>query len=48
MAENGITVVGFDFEGFGKSSGLRGYIENVDTLVNDMIDFLGYVGKNLI
>lgn len=44
MANNGITAVGFDFEGFGKSGGLKGYIHNIDNLINDMLDFMKYIG----
>ena len=39
MAEYGIRCIGFDFEGFGKSQGVRSSIENFDNLINDMIDF---------
>ena len=35
----GITVVGFDFRGHGKSEGLPGYIENYDDLVSDFLQF---------
>ncbi|MFN9910004.1 MAG: serine aminopeptidase domain-containing protein [bacterium] len=44
MAKNGITAIGFDFEGFGKSGGLKGYIHNLDNLINDMLDFTKYIG----
>lgn len=40
LAENGCEVLAFDFRGHGKSSGVRGYIENVDLLVQDTIDFV--------
>jgi hypothetical protein len=45
MANNGITALGFDFEGFGKSGGLKGYIHNMDYLINDMLDFMKYIGS---
>ena len=43
FSEHGITTVGFDFRGHGKSEGLGGFIENSNYLVNDLIEFLGLV-----
>ena len=43
--------IGFDFEGFGKSPGLRGYIHNLYHLVRDLCEFVEFVqeryGKDL-
>lgn len=32
-------VVGMDYEGFGLSQGIHGYIPRFDTLVDDVIEF---------
>ena len=39
FAEIGVTTVGFDFRGHGKSQGLPGYIEDFNDLMNDFINF---------
>jgi acylglycerol lipase len=35
FAERDITTVGFDYRGFGKSQGRRGYIESLETHMKD-------------
>uniref|UniRef100_A0A6N2LQP7 Serine aminopeptidase S33 domain-containing protein n=1 Tax=Salix viminalis TaxID=40686 RepID=A0A6N2LQP7_SALVM len=35
LAEAGFAVYGLDYEGHGKSSGLQGYVENMDHVIND-------------
>lgn len=43
LANSGFLVVGFDHRGFGKSEGLRGYIENIDTHLSDSRLFISKV-----
>lgn len=38
LAKAGYIVYGIDYEGHGKSSGLRCYIPNIDDLLNDCFD----------
>lgn len=40
MADAGYLVVGFDHRGFGKSEGLRGYLENLETHLHDSRAFV--------
>lgn len=41
----GITTVGFDARGHGKSGGLSGYIQNMDQLVSDFEEFVERIDK---
>lgn len=41
----GVGVVGFDFRGFGKSEGIRGYIESEESHFGDCIKFIDIVEK---
>lgn len=43
MADAGFLVVGFDHRGFGKSEGLRGYLENITTHLSDSRKFIDMV-----
>lgn len=43
MKEKSLISVGFDFEGFGKSYGIRAYIRSLADLVSDMIDFIAFI-----
>ena len=40
LSDSGCEVLAFDFRGHGKSGGPRGYIESVDLLVQDTLDFI--------
>lgn len=40
LATKNIITVGYDFRGYGKSEGLKGYIENFDYLVSDSEKFM--------
>ena len=43
LADDGYIVVGYDHRGFGKSEGLRGYIDNVKTLYSDAKNFISII-----
>jgi acylglycerol lipase len=45
LADAGCEVVAFDFRGHGKSQGIRGFINSVDDLVQDTLDFLLEIKK---
>lgn len=45
LADKGYEVVGFDQRGFGKSGGVRGYIKDFATILNDSRRFLELVAK---
>lgn len=40
FAEIGCLVVGFDHRGFGKSEGIRGYLESLEIHLNDSSAFI--------
>lgn len=40
LADQGFTVVGFDYRGFGKSSGERGEVDSFQVLLDDSMDFI--------
>lgn len=44
FAEHGITSVGFDYRGFGRSEGIRGYIKKHDDNLVDLANFIKSVG----
>jgi len=39
LAQAQYLVVGLDYEGFGLSQGIHGYIQCFDTLVDDVVEF---------
>jgi acylglycerol lipase len=43
FAKNGFLVVGFDHRGFGKSEGIRGYLENLQIHLSDSRQFISKV-----
>lgn len=43
MVENGFVVVGFDHRGHGKSEGVRGLVESVDSHKKDCLEFYNKV-----
>jgi acylglycerol lipase len=45
LASRNITTVGYDYRGFGKSEGDRGYIENLQTHLSDCEKFIDLVKK---
>ncbi|KAF3786385.1 Caffeoylshikimate esterase [Nymphaea thermarum] len=45
LAEAGMAVYGIDYEGHGKSAGLRGYVSNFDEIVGDCRDFFTSVAE---
>lgn len=45
ISEIGVTVVGYDYRGFGKSEGRRGYIESVDSHMSDAEQFVEMIMK---
>lgn len=40
LSEQGFEVLSFDMRGHGKSEGIKGFLENMDTVLNDMKNFI--------
>ena len=41
LSQSGYVVMGFDHRGFGKSEGVKGYLQNYDLYVRDVETFVG-------